>query len=63
LLVQGLDVGTQDAAGGTGVEVDFGGNLAGAPFRVGRASSAGGVAGQGLVVFAARVTVIRASSG
>ena len=35
----------------------------GAPFRAGGASSAGGVAGQGLVVFAARVTVIRASSG
>ncbi len=35
----------------------------GAPFRVGRASSAGGVAGQGLVVLAACVTVIRASSG
>jgi hypothetical protein len=35
----------------------------GAPFKDGRASSAGGVGGQGLVVFAARVTVIRASSG
>ena len=34
-----------------------------APFRAGGASSAGGAAGQGLVVCAARVTVIRASSG
>ena len=33
LLVQGLDVGAQDAAGGTGVEVDFGGDLAGDPGR------------------------------
>ena len=31
--MQGLDVSAQDAAGGTGMEVDFGGDLAGDPGR------------------------------